>query len=164
MLSLSINLDSLRNDVTETMQELVKPVADRLTRLQWIGASIVTGFFLGFVDTLMFACILGYLGLKLPAYFGVPTTFSGYFVAGYLLSRFAPREIVWEIPAGILICSLLFMAGFVGFSGQSALLLFLHFVVLPAVAAGICFLGFAVGKHGWAGVGSLVKGMIRNSA
>jgi hypothetical protein len=150
--------------VTETVQEFVKPYADRLTKVQWIATSVVIGFFFGFVDTLMFACLLGYFGLllpsyfgQLPAYFGVPTTFSGYFVSGYLLSRFAPKEIVWEIPSGILICSLLFMFGFVGFSGQGALHLLFHYVVLPAVAVGVCYLGLVVGREGWAGVRSLVQ-------
>ncbi len=142
--------------MTETMQELVKPFADRLTKLQWIAASIVTGFFFGFVDTLIFAAVIGTFRVELPASFGVPTTFSGYFFAGYLLSRFAPREIEWEIPTGILICSLLFIFGFVGFSGQGALLLLFHYVVLPAIAVGISYVGLVLGREGRHGVKSLL--------
>lgn len=142
--------------MTETVQEFVKPYADRLTKVQWIGASIVAGIFLGFVDTLIFASVIGSFRLQVPAYIGVPTTFSGYFVSGYILSRFAPREIVWEIPAGILICALLFMVGFVGFRDQSSLLLLFHYILLPAIAVGVCYLGLVVGREGWIRVKSRV--------
>ncbi|MFH1114493.1 MAG: hypothetical protein V1792_11275 [Pseudomonadota bacterium] len=140
-----------------TMRELVKPFADRLTRVQWIAASIVAAFFLGFVDTLVFAGVVGIFRVELPASFGVPTTFSGYFFAGYLMSRFAPREITWEIPAGILICALLFMLGFVGISGQGTLLFLLHYAVLPVIAAGIGYLGLVLGREGRKGIKSLFR-------
>jgi hypothetical protein len=126
--------------------EHVKPVVGRFSRLQWVGTGVVFGFFLGFVDTLLIACVLGYLGLRVPAYFGVPTTFTGYFFAGWILGNLAPREIVWEIPAGILVCVLLLVWGLAGTQGLSALSLFLHYVFIPGVAVGVCYLGLRVGR------------------
>jgi uncharacterized protein YybS (DUF2232 family) len=127
--------------------EHVKPVVGRFSRLQWVGASIVFGFFLGFVDTLLIACILGYLGLQVPAYFGVPTTFTGYFFAGWILANLAPSEILWELPAGILVCVLLLMWGLTGSQGLSILYLLLNYVFVPGVAVGICYLGVRVGRR-----------------
>ncbi len=126
--------------------EHVKPAVGRFSRLQWVAASIVFGFFFGFVDTLLIACVLGYLGVQVPAYFGVPTTFTGYFFTGWVLGNLAPREIVWELPAGILVCVLLLMWGLAGTQGASFLHLFLNYVCVPAVAVGICYLGLHVGR------------------
>ncbi len=125
--------------------EHVKPVVGRFSRLQWVGASVIFGFFLGFVDTLLIACVLGYLGLRVPYYFGVPTTFTGYFFTGWILGNLAPREIVWEIPAGILICVLLLMWGLAS-HGLGIFYSFLNWVCVPAVAVGICYLGLHVGR------------------
>ena len=78
--------------------EHVKPIVGRFSRFQWVATSVVFGFFFGFVDTLLIACVLGWLGLQVPAVFGVPTTFTGYFFTGWILSDLAPPEIVWELP------------------------------------------------------------------
>jgi hypothetical protein len=121
--------------------ELVKPVTGSMTRLQWVGGSIVLGFFLGFVDTLMIAALLGYLGAKLPAYMGIPTTFTGYFFTGMIVGKLAPAEIVWEAPIGILACVFLLMLGLVGFRGQGTLMFLLHYLIIPGIAVGICYLG-----------------------
>jgi hypothetical protein len=126
--------------------EHVKPVVGRFSRFQWVAASVVFGFFLGFVDTLLIACVLGYLGLQVPAYFGVPTTFTGYFFTGWILGDLAPSEIVWELPAGILVCVLLLMWGLMGFQGLSLPYLFLNYVCIPAFAVAICYLGLHVGR------------------
>ena len=99
------------------------------------------GFFLGFVDTLVIAAILGYLGLTVPAYFGVPTTFTGYFFTGMIVGNLAPPEIEWECPAGIVVCVVLLMLGLVGLRGQGILLFILHYLIIPAIAVGVCYLG-----------------------
>jgi hypothetical protein len=126
--------------------EHVKPVVGRFSKLQWVAASAVFGFFLGFVDTLLIACVLGYLGLQVPAYFGVPTTFTGYFFTGWILGNLAPREIVWQLPAGILVCVLLLMWGLAGTHGMSIPHLFLNYICVPAVAMGVCYVGLRVGR------------------
>lgn len=127
-------------------EELVTPVISRMSRLQWVGGSVVLGFFLGFVDTLLIAALLGYMGLQVPAYFGVPTTFTGYFFTGAIIGKLAPAYIQWEAPVGILICVFLLMLGLVGLSGQGVLSFLLHFVIVPAIAVGICYLGLRVSR------------------
>ncbi len=127
-------------------EELVTPVISRMTRLQWVGGSIVLGFFLGFVDTLLIAALLGYMGLQVPAYFGIPTTFTGYFFTGMISGKLAPSYIQWEVPAGIAVCVLLLMLGFVGFSGHGVLSFMLHFIIVPAIAVGICYLGLRLSR------------------
>ena len=126
--------------------EYVKPAALRLSRLQWVLAGLILGFFLGFVDTLLIAALLGYLGLQVPAYFGVPTTFIGYFFSGIIIGRFTPRHILWEPPIGILLCVWLFMMGFEGLSGHGVLLFLSYFALVPAIAVGISYLGMRVGR------------------
>jgi hypothetical protein len=126
--------------------ELVTPIVGRMTRLQWVGGSIVLGFFLGFVDTLMIAAILGYLGVKLPALFGIPTTFTGYFFTGMIVGNLAPPEIEWEAPMGIIICVVLLMMGLVGLRDQGVLMFLLHYLIIPGVAVGICYLGLRVAR------------------
>lgn len=126
--------------------EYVKPAASRMSRLQWVVAGLVLGFFLGFVDTLLIATMLGYLGLKVPAYFGVPTTFTGYFFSGVILGRLAPRHILWEPPIGILICVWLFMLGFEGLKGHGVLLFLSYFALIPAIAIAVSYLGMRVGR------------------
>lgn len=126
--------------------EHVKPVVGRFSRFQWVAASVVFGFFLGFVDTLLIACALGWLGLQVPAYFGVPTTFTGYFFTGWILGDLAPSEIVWELPAGILVCVLLLMWGVAGSQGLSLPYLLLNYVCIPSIAVSICYFGLRVGR------------------
>jgi hypothetical protein len=128
-------------------EELVAPVVGRFTRMQWVGGSIVLGFFLGFVDTLMIATLLGYLGLKVPAYIGVPTTCTGYFFSGMIVGKLAPTEIVWEAPAGIVVCVILLMLGLVGLRDQGVLLFLLHYVIIPGIAVGVCYLGLRVARR-----------------
>lgn len=142
--------------MTAIIEDVFRPLSERLTKLQWLLASIVIGFFLGFVSTLLIACVIGYLGLQVPAYFGVPTTFTGYFLTGYLLSQLAPAEVDWEIPTGILVCALVFMLGHVGLSGHGVFLFLIYFLLLPAIAVGVCYLGMTLGREGWAGVKSLI--------
>jgi len=126
--------------------EHVKPVVGRFSKLQWVAASIVFGFFFGFVDTLFIACVIGYLGLQVPAYFGIPTTFTGYFFTGWILGTLAPSEIVWEVPAGIVVCVLLLMWGMVEPQGVSIPFFFLNYVCIPGVAVALCYLGVRVGR------------------
>ena len=126
--------------------EHVKPIASRLSRLQWVAASAVLGFFLGFVDTLLIACVLGYLGLRVPAYFGVPTSFVGYFCTGLVVGNLAGPEIVWEVAAGILLCVLLLIWGLAGTHGLSVPYLLLNYVCVPGIAIGTCYLGLRVGR------------------
>jgi len=126
--------------------EYVKPVASRLSRFQWVLAGLILGFFLGFVDTLLIAAVLGHLGLQVPAYFGVPTTFTGYFFSGVIIGRLAPRQILWEPPIGILVCVWLFMLGFEGLRGHGVLLFLSYFVLIPAIAVAVSYLGIRVGK------------------
>lgn len=133
-------------------EEHFKPYLGNMTALQWFGASVVMGIFCGFVDTLLIACVLGYLGIKVPAWFGVPTTFTGFFLAGWIIARLAPREISWEPPAGILVCVLLLMLGLwpPDLSGVTSFLLTIfNYVLVPAIAMGICYLGMYVGRNGW---------------
>jgi hypothetical protein len=127
-------------------EELVAPVVGRFTRMQWVGGSIVLGFFLGFVDTLMIATILGYLGLTVPAFIGVPTTCTGYFFTGMIVGKLAPIEIVWEAPVGILVCVILLMLGLEGLRGQGVLWFIFHYVIVPGVAVGVCYLGLWVAR------------------
>lgn len=128
------------------LEEHLKPVTDKFSRWRWFGVSIVVGFFLGFMDTLMLAALMGYLGIVVPAYVGVPTTLTGYFFAGMILARFAPVQIVWEIPAGILLCSLLLVWGLFGLSGHGFGSMILNFGVVPAIALGVCYLGVLAGR------------------
>ena len=126
--------------------EYVKPAVSRMSRLQWVFAGLVLGFFLGFVDTLLIAAILGHLGLKVPAYFGVPTTFTGYFFSGVIVGRIAPRHILWESPIGVLVCVWLFMLGFEGLRGHGTLLFLCYFVLIPGIAVAVSYLGIRVGR------------------
>lgn len=134
---------------TDLIKEDLRQAGKRMTRLQWLGASILMGLFFGFVDTLTVACVLGYLSVQVPAYVGVPTTFSGYFFTGVVVGRLAPSTIEWEAPGGILICVLAFMMGFAGLAGQSTLLLVIHYGVLPAAAVGVCYVGLKAGRLGF---------------
>ncbi|HMK34233.1 MAG TPA: hypothetical protein VK463_04130 [Desulfomonilaceae bacterium] len=127
--------------------EYVQPALSNFSRVQWVVAGLVAGFFLAFADTLFIAAILGYLGLHVPLWFGVPTTFTGYFFTGMILGKFAPPGIVWEPPSGVLICVLLMMLGLVGLKGQGVLLFLFHFVLIPAVAVSICYLGMRVARR-----------------
>jgi len=134
--------------VNDIIEQDIRQAGERMTRLQWLGASALLGLFLGFVDTLTVACVLGYLKMQVPAFVGVPTTFSGYFFAGFFVGKLAPLRIKWEAPGGILICALAFMAGYAGFSGQGPVLLVVHYGILPAAAVGICYLGLEAGRRG----------------
>lgn len=120
--------------------ELVVPAVSKFTRGQWVLAGLIMGFFLGFVDTIFIATLLGYLGLSVGSWFGVPTTFTGFFFTGIIAGRLAPPDIVWEPPAGVLICVLLMMLGLVGLKGHGVLFLF-HFGVVPAIAVAVCYAG-----------------------
>jgi hypothetical protein len=136
-----------RHETMELIDEHVKPVAQRFTRLRWLGVSIVLGFFLGFVDTLLIAALLGAVNIQVPAYVGVPTTFTGYFFTGLALGNMAPRTIEWEIPSGVLVCSLFLMLGLFGFKGHGFLSSMLHFIIIPAVAVGVCYFGVVVARR-----------------
>jgi hypothetical protein len=125
--------------------ELVEPAVSKFSRYQWVLSGLILGFFLGFVDTLLIATLLGYLGLKLPLWFGVPTTFTGYFFAGIIAGRLAPPDILWEPPAGVLICVLLMMLGMMGLRGHGVWFLF-YFGVIPAVAVAVCYLGVRIAR------------------
>jgi hypothetical protein len=125
--------------------ELVEPAVDKFSRRQWILAGLILGFFLGFVDTLLIAALLGYLGLNMPLWFGVPTTFTGYFFTGMIAGRLAPPDIVWEPPSGVLICVLLMMLGMMGLRGHGVWFLF-YFGVIPAVAVAVCYLGLMLAR------------------
>jgi hypothetical protein len=129
-----------------TITNEISPYTSKFTRFQWFAAGTVLGFFLGFVDTLVIAAILGHLGLKVPAEVGLPTTFSGYFFTGVALAGFAPEEITWEPPAGILVCVLIMMWGFAGLSGHGFFAFVLDFVVIPAIAMGVCCGGMYVAR------------------
>ncbi len=83
---------------------------------------------------------MGWLGLKLPHWFGVPTTFTGFFFTGMIAGRLAPPEIVWEPPAGVLICILLMMLSMWGLKGHGVLFLY-YFGVVPAIAVAVCYAG-----------------------
>ncbi len=128
-------------------EEHVGPVAAKLSRLQWVVAGSVVGFFLGFLDTLIFAAVLGYLGLQVPAYVGVPTTFIGYFMTGMVVGKLAPQHIFWEPLIGILVCVLLFMLGMAGLRGLGVLLFLLNFILIPACALGVSYLGLRVSRR-----------------
>lgn len=130
------------------IDEYFEPVVRPFTRIQWGLAGLVVGFFLGFVDTLFIAAVLGYLGVTVPAWFGVPTTFTGYFFTGLVLGGLAPKKIVWEPCAGIFVCVVLMMAGMVGFRGHGPALFLFHFVVIPAGAVAVSYLGLMVGREG----------------
>jgi hypothetical protein len=106
---------------------------------------MILGFFLGFVDTLLIAAVLGNLNLEVPAAVGLPTTFTGYFFSGMILGGFAPRSIEWEPPMGVLICVELMMVGYWGFSGHG-LWSIVYFVFIPAVAVGVCYLGMTLAR------------------
>jgi hypothetical protein len=135
--------------VNNPLEQDVKEAGEGLNRLHWLGASCLAGFFFGFVDTLATACVLGYVSIQVPAQVGIPTTFSGFFFTGVLVGKLAPARIKWEVPLGILICVLLFMAGFAGFGGQGTLLLLVHYVILPAVAVGLSYAGLEIGRRGF---------------
>jgi hypothetical protein len=134
--------------LSDLIEQDIREAGERLTRLQWLGASVLLGLFLGFVDTLTVACVLGYLKLQVPAFVGVPTTFSGYFFSGFFVGKLAPPRIKWEAPIGILICVLAFMAGYAGFTGQGPIQLTVHYGILPAAAVGICYVGVEGGRRG----------------
>lgn len=146
--------------MTSSADEHLKPYLGRMTSLQWFGASIVMGIFFGFVDTLFIACIMGYLGLQLPAWFGVPTTFTGFFMSGWIVGRFAPRSVSWEPPAGILVCVVLLMLGLsrpdLGGVGSALKTLF-NYILVPLLAVAVCYLGMYVGKNGWQPVKDFLK-------
>jgi hypothetical protein len=131
----------------ELIDEHVKPIAQRFNRWRWLGVSIVLGFFLGFVDTLLIAALLGELGIRVPAYFGVPTTFTGYFFTGLALGNMAPRTILWEIPSGVLVCSLFLMLGLFGFKDHGFFMFIFHYILIPAVAVGVCYFGVTVARR-----------------
>lgn len=145
------------------INEYFEPVVRPFTRVQWGVAGLVVGFFLGFVDTLFIAALLGYLGITVPAWFGVPTTFTGYFFSGLILGRLAPKNIVWEPCAGIFVCVVLMMAGLVGFRGHGFLLFLFHFMVLPGAAVVVSYLGVKVGKEGLRAVVQLIGSWIKKS-
>lgn len=141
-------------------EEQLKPYLGKMTSLQWLGASIVLGIFFGFVDTLFIAFVLGTLKIQVPAWFGVPTTFTGFFLAGWIVARFGPRGISWQPPAGILVCVLLLMQGISRPEpGEvtSSLLIFFNYVIVPVIAMAICGLGMYVGRHGWQSFGDNLK-------
>jgi hypothetical protein len=128
-------------------EEHVRPVAAKLSRLHWVVAAAVVGFFFGFLDTLIIAAILGHFGLKVPAYFGVPTTFVGYFMTGLVVGKLAPKDVLWEPLIGILVCVLLFMLGMASPKEQGVLLFMLNFVLIPACALGVSYLGLRVARR-----------------
>ena len=125
----------------DLIQEYVKPVVMTYSRWRWFGASIVVGFFLGFLDTLLLAALMGHLGITVPAYFGVPTTLTGYFLSGIFLGSLAPPKIVWEIPCGIMVCALLMVLGLFGLRGHGVFAFIFNFGLIPAIAVGVCYLG-----------------------
>ena len=127
--------------------EHVGPIAAKLSRLQWVAAAAVVGFFLGFLDTLIFAALLGHLGLRVPAYFGLPTTFIGYFMSGLVVGKMAPAHIFWEPLCGILACVLLFMWGMAGLKGHGVLLFIFNFILIPACAIGVSYLGLRIARR-----------------
>jgi hypothetical protein len=98
------------------------------------------------VDTLIIAALLGFLGAKLPAYIGVPTTFTGYFFTGMIIGKLAPAEIEWEAPAGIIVCVFVLMLGLVGLRGHSILMFLLNYFIIPGVAVAVCYLGVWVAR------------------
>jgi hypothetical protein len=126
--------------------ELVEPAVGKFSRYQWILAGLILGIFLGFVDTLFIATLLGYLGIKMPLWFGVPTTFTGFFFSGMIAGRLAPPDIIWEPPAGVLICVLLMMLGMWGLKGHGVLLFLLNFAVIPAIAVAVCYAGVRLAR------------------
>jgi hypothetical protein len=128
-------------------EEHLEPIYTKFSRLQWVGTAVVIGFFLGFVDTLFIAAILGYMGLKMPLFFGIPTTFTGYFFTGMLLGSMAPKEIVYEPPIGIVICVIFFMWGLYGFSGHGVFWFIFNFIIIPALGFGICYLGIMLARR-----------------
>ncbi len=125
---------------SKLINDIVNPAVSGFTRLQWVAAGLILGFFLGFVDTLLIAAILGALRIQLPAYFGIPTTFTGYFFAGMILGSYAPRSIEWEPAIGVLIVVELMMWGFMGLTGHGFLFI-VYFILIPAAATAICYLG-----------------------
>jgi hypothetical protein len=127
-------------------EEHVRPVTNQFSRTQWIGTGLIMGIFLGFVDTLLIAALLGYLKVTVPAYVGVPTTCTGYFFSGLIIGKLAPPWVEWEPPVGIFICATLFMMGFAGFRGEGIGLLFLHYVLIPGIAMGISYVGLRSGR------------------
>jgi hypothetical protein len=142
---LAINQDG--NVAVGLTEEHVRPIAAKLSRLQWVVAAAVVGFFFGFLDTLIIAAMLGYLGLQVPAYFGVPTTFVGYFMTGLVVGKLAPKEILWEPLIGVLVCVLLFMLGMASVKEQGVLLFILNFLLVPACALGVSYLGLRVARR-----------------
>lgn len=129
------------------IDEYFRPAAANFLPWHWVLTSMVVGFFLGFVDTIFIGAIMGYAGVRMPAYFGVPTTFSGYFLTGMMLGRIAPPTIFYHIPLGIILCSLLFMWGMAGPAGQGGLAFISNFVLIPAVAGGVCYLGVRLARR-----------------
>jgi hypothetical protein len=130
-----------------TADEFVKPLVGNFTSGRWFAASIVVGFYLGFVDTVIIAAILGAVNFHVPAYVGVPTTMVGYLFTGYILGRLAPSRITWEIPMGILVAVLLFMMGMVGFKGMTFGPMVLNYVIVPAIAWGVCYFGILAARN-----------------
>jgi len=126
--------------------EYVKPHTNQLSTLQWVGAGLVLGLFFGFVDTLLIAAALGTVGITVSAYFGVPTTLTGYFFAGLLLGKWAPKHVEKGPIVGIVLFVWLFMWGFVGLRGHGALGFLGYFLLIPAVAAGLCYVGLHLGR------------------
>lgn len=131
------------------INEYFGPAVRPFTRIQWVVAGLIVGVFLGFVDTLFLAALMGYLGITVPAWVGVPTTFTGYLVSGIILGRLAPKSILWEPCAGICICVILMMAGLVGFRGHGFLLFLVHFVIIPGAAVVVSYVGIVAGREGW---------------
>jgi hypothetical protein len=126
--------------------EFVRPATSRFTRLQWLAAGLLLGFFLGFVDTVIIAALLGFLGLKVSVWFGIPTTFSGYFFTGMILGALAPEDVVWEPVIGVFIIIEIMMTGLVGLKGHG-IFFFFHFVIVPVIAAGVCYGGLLLSRR-----------------
>ncbi len=122
-------------------REIITPAIGKFGKLQWFVTGMVLGFFLGFMDTLLIAMILGYLHIQVPAYMGIPTTFVGYFFAGVFTGRFAPKEIDWEPALGVVVTTIFMMWTMMGFQGHGTSF-FLYFVVIPALAGLVAFFGY----------------------
>lgn len=151
-----------RREIMALTDELLEPAVGKFSRIQWVLAGLVLGFFLGFVDTLFIAALLGYLGLQLPMWFGLPTTFTGYFFTGLILGRFAPQRVVWEPSSGILACVILMMLGLVGLRGQGLMSFLFYFGLIPAVAVAVSYLGLRLARRKM--VGNANEGATNNLA
>jgi hypothetical protein len=145
----------------DTAQEQLEPFVNRMVPWHWVVAAIPVGIFLGFIDTLAIATVLGYLRISLPGWVGIPTTFTGFLCTGWLAGRMAPRSIVWQPPFGIFLCTVLVMLGYMGLRGLGALNLFFHYLIIPGLAAAICYAGLRIGRDSWKG---FIAGLTRRKA